>query len=190
MLGSTPVAVSTREDFAGTPGDFDAAARRAAVREAQEEAGVSVDGEGLVPVAQWTTPVIRPKRFQTWFFATLAEAHEVQIDGGEIHDHRWMRPADALAAQARGEIELPGPTFVTSHWVARYPTATAALAGFAARRPPTYLPHTVRVTGGVVSLLAEDAAFASGDLESPGTRHRVWMVEDSWRYELSEDVEI
>jgi len=179
-----------REDFADDPSDLDSAARRAAVREAREEAGIPVDAGRLVSVAEWTTPVIRPKRFQTWFFAAVADRHEIQIDGGEIHEHRWMRPAEALAAQERGDVELPGPTYVTSHWVARYASAAEALAAFARRRPPKYLPHTLRVPGGFVSLLSEDAAFPDGDLECPGPRHRVWMVENAWRYEFSEDIEV
>src|SRR5205809_8037210 len=56
-------------DYAGVPDDVDAAARRAAVREAKEEAGVDVDPDALVHVANWTTPEISPKRFATWFFA-------------------------------------------------------------------------------------------------------------------------
>ena len=178
------------EDYRSDPADLDGAARRAAVRETREEAGIPVDPRRLVPVAQWTTPVIRPKRFQTWFFAALADRHEICIDGGEIHDHRWMHPRAALAAQGRGEIELPGPTYVTSHWVARHDSAAEVLAAFERRPPPNYLPHTVPVPGGFVSLLAEDAGFTDGELGRPGSRHRVWMVENAWRYELSDDLDI
>ena len=37
----------------------------------------------------------------------------VSIDGGEIEDHRWIRPADALAKHAGGDIDLVPPTWVT-----------------------------------------------------------------------------
>ena len=56
------------EDYDGHPEDLDAAARRAAVREAKEEAGLDVDVEALVHLSNWTTPEISPKRFATWFF--------------------------------------------------------------------------------------------------------------------------
>src|SRR2546428_12558411 len=50
------------------PDDEMAAARRAAVREALEEAGVVVDPGGPVPVSHWTPPPQAPRRFSTWFF--------------------------------------------------------------------------------------------------------------------------
>src|SRR3954468_11810875 len=56
-------------DLEGVPeGDELAAARRAAVREAHEEAGLVVDEAGLVVFSHWVPPVEVPKRFSTWFF--------------------------------------------------------------------------------------------------------------------------
>ncbi len=179
-----------REDFGEHPDDLDAAARRAAVREAKEEAGVEVDPHSMVQMAEWTTPAIRPKRFRTWFFAARAESWEVEIDGGEIHAFRWMRPGDALDAQRAGEIELPGPTFVTSHWLAPYTDVGVALADFRDLPIPRYLPRTHKVDGvddGFVGLLPEDAGFDSGDLERAGPRHRIWMIPGAWRYERELD---
>ena len=49
------------------PGDMEAAARRAAVREAKEEAGLDVAEKALVYFSHWTTPSGLPKRFSTWF---------------------------------------------------------------------------------------------------------------------------
>jgi 8-oxo-dGTP pyrophosphatase MutT (NUDIX family) len=174
------------EDFADDHGDLDAAARRAAVREAKEEAGIDIDPTTMVQLAEWTTPAIRPKRFRTWFFAARAMTREVEIDGGEIHGFRWMQPRAALDLQSTGEIDLPGPTFVTSHWLAEYPDVDSALADFRARPVPRYLPRTQKidgVEGGMVSLMPEDAAFAGGELDSEGPRHRIWMVPGAWRYE-------
>lgn len=171
------------EDFDGAPDDLDIAARRAAVREAEEEAGLRVDPESLVHFAEWTTPTIRPKRFRTWFFAAPATSREVAVDGGEIHAFRWMRPGEALAAQAAGEIELPGPTFVTSHWLKDQPDVDTALAALGRDPVPRYLPQTRKIESGLVSLLPEDVAFEGGDLEAPGARHRIYMVEGAWRYE-------
>ncbi len=45
----------------------DAGARRAAVREAHEEAGLVLDPAALVPLSHWTTPEGQPRRFATWF---------------------------------------------------------------------------------------------------------------------------
>lgn len=178
------------EDFADAPGDLDAAARRAAIREANEEAGVRVDEAGLVFFAEWTTPPVRPKRFRTWFFAARASGERIEVDGGEIHAYRWMRPQLALDAQKSGEIELPAPTFVTSHWFSRYRDVDEALAHLGSRRVPRYAPRTERIEGGMVSILEEDAAHPSGAIDGPGSRHRVWMQDGAMRYECSDDVDV
>ena len=175
------------EDFASDPEDLGEAAKRAAVREAYEEASVVIDSADLVEFAEWTTPPVRPKRFRTWFFAASArEISEVQIDGGEIHAFRWMRPNQALAAQAAGEVDLPAPTFVTSHWLSSFSDAYSALEAFRNWAVPRYHPRMVKVPDGAVSLLAEDAGFGSGDLTVSGVRHRVWMMKEGWRYERSD----
>src|SRR5262245_55000958 len=81
-------------DRAGlAPDDALGAARRAAVREAHEEAGLIVPERLLIPLSHWTPPPQAPKRFLTWFFLAPADAGPVTIDEGEIHDHAWVRPA-------------------------------------------------------------------------------------------------
>src|SRR3954447_7045124 len=77
--------------FAGgrvDPGDHDALdagdepARRAAVREALEEAGVVIEAASLVPFSHWTTPPGPPRRFATWFFLAPVGDGDVTTDGG------------------------------------------------------------------------------------------------------------
>src|SRR5437016_5685896 len=97
----------------GASRDELAAARRAAAREAAEEAGLIVDEEGLVPFAHWTPPALTPRRFSTWFFIASAPGGSVTIDGGEIHDHAWVLPGEALERRDRGEIQLAPPTWVS-----------------------------------------------------------------------------
>jgi 8-oxo-dGTP pyrophosphatase MutT (NUDIX family) len=169
--------------------DLDGAAKRAAVRETLEEASLEVDLSQLVPFAEWTTPPVRPKRFRTWFFAAKAsERSEVRVDGGEIHEFRWMRPQEALLAQSRGEVELPAPTFVTSHWLQDFEYVSSALDALTRWPIPQYHPRLVKIDGGGVSLLSEDAGYESRDLDEKGEKHRVWMTEDGWRYERSQGI--
>lgn len=162
-----------------------AAARRAAVREAGEEAGVSIDAKQLSLFARWITPDFMPKRFDTWFFAGTAPDQDIRVDGGEIHEHAWMLPADALAAQARGEIELPPPTFVTIFDLAAHPDAVGALAALSSGGLKNFVPRICRVPGGACSLYEGDAGYDSGDAEVAGPRHRLWMMGSDWRYEKS-----
>lgn len=174
------------EDYPAHDANNDmAAARRAAVREAHEEAGLVVAAEQLVFLSHWTTPEDRPQRFSTWFFVSAAAEGAVQIDGGEIHDHQWMRPAHALDAQRAREIELPPPTYVTLLKLTPYASVGAALTALAAQAPETYLPRTLPIAGGACSLYVEDAGYETRDVDRDGTRHRLWMLDSGWRYEHS-----
>ncbi len=166
---------------AGAGGDA-GAARRAAAREAREEAGLEVDPEALVQISHWTTPEGLPKRFATWFFMACADATPVRVDGGEIHAHRWMTPAEALEARRAGEIELPPPTFVTLSTLAPLRSAADALARARAAAPVVYLPRFIPVEGGAISLYPDDAGWAARDPARSGPRHRLLMLENGWRY--------
>jgi 8-oxo-dGTP pyrophosphatase MutT (NUDIX family) len=174
-------------DYAEARHDTILAARHAAVREAREEAGLELNSDRLVLVSRWVTPALLPKRFDTWFFAGLAGDTPVAVDGGEIHDHRWFTPRAALAAQRAGEIELPPPTFVTITQIAAHGSAAAALGAFARGPVETFEPKLFPIAGGALTLYAGDAGYSDDELERPGPRHRLWMLEDGWRYERREE---
>ncbi len=166
------------------------ASRAAAAREAREEAGLAVEPASLVPFARWTTPVGVPKRFETWFFLARGDDQPVEVDGGEIHEHRWLTPAAALAARDAGEIELPPPTFVTTTLLSGFARADDALDAVAPEPPRIYLPRVQRVDGGLCSLYGGDAAYAGGEVDRVGPRHRLWMLESGWRYERALEPEV
>ncbi len=111
-------------------GEGDAALRAAAVRELEEEAGVSVPGpEALVPFSRWITPAEVKIRFDTWFFlAALPEGAEPEVDGSEIVDSRWYAPAAALEAGERGEIVLVFPTIKHLEQLSAFASADELLA--------------------------------------------------------------
>ncbi len=159
-------------------------AMRAGVRETQEEAGLTVACESLVPFSHWTTPKGRTRRFATWFFATEIDPEQrVVVDGSETRDHRWLRPADALAAQAEKQLELPPPTFVSLTILSRFSAATEALVHLRASTPAQFVPRPRQVPCGWLSLYAGDVAYEHGELDMPGPRHRLSMLDSGWRYE-------
>jgi 8-oxo-dGTP pyrophosphatase MutT (NUDIX family) len=175
-----------RVDPADVPpdGDMIEAARRAAVREAREETGLVVDGTSLVPLTHWVPPPVTPKRFATWFFVGPAPlGGSVTVDGGEIHDHRWLGPDDAIARRDMGEIELAPPTWITLHHLRGFEDVAAVLADASRREPEFFETHIARVGDGVAALWAGDAGYETLDGDAPGPRHRLWLLESGWRYE-------
>ncbi|MFK8041306.1 NUDIX hydrolase [Congregibacter sp.] len=165
--------------------DADEAARVAAAREAEEEAGVCPDPEAMVLVSHWTTPVGERKRFSTWIFAgEVAPDSEVVIDGSEIHDYQWIGVKQALDTHKAGELPMMPPTFITLCAVARYDTASEALAGERETPCPRVLPLLVPLEGegAFATLYPGDAAYESGDLEAEGPRHRAFLSNGSWQY--------
>lgn len=175
--------VDASDHDAARPDDILFAARRAAQRELREEASVEIDAQQLVPMSRWITPEILPKRFDTWFFIAATDVYDVVVDGGEIHDYRWIAPAAALDRQRSGEFELPPPTFVTLTELSARRSVEDALAAAAANPPPAFAPRICRIDGGACSLYEGDAGYATLDPAAPGRRHRLWLLESGWRYE-------
>ena len=165
-------------------GDKEVAARNAATREAQEEAGIDIDSVELIWFAHWTPPPNSPVRFATWFFAARASDQAVNIDDGEIKAHQWIHPTDALAKHARGEIDLAPPTWVTLHHFARYESTAAALRHFAGRKARFYETRLAKRKDGVrVALWQGDAGYDSYDANLAGPRHRLIMTRDGFALE-------
>jgi 8-oxo-dGTP pyrophosphatase MutT (NUDIX family) len=181
------------------PGDVDlsapddelAAARRAACREALEEAALAVDIDGLVPFSHRIPPenpsfARANRRFATWFFlAPAPDGAAVVVAGGVIHDPRWLRPADAIARRDAGEIELAPPTWVTLWRLAGASSIADAVAMARASQPERFETRIAVVDGALYALWHGDAGYESGDPAVDGDRHRLLMLPDGWRYERS-----
>ncbi|HAQ22220.1 MAG TPA: NUDIX hydrolase [Acidimicrobiaceae bacterium] len=168
----------------GKPDDL-ATAAAAAVREAAEEASVSVEANSLVWFSFWLPPQGMPVRFATFFFATrLSEVAEyVTIDDGEITDHEWMRPVDALLKRDAGELELAPPTWMTISRLARFKSVDEALAELGAEEPQHYETHLARTDDGPVAMWAGDVGYEVSDPTLEGPRHRLTMTEDEYQFE-------
>ena len=168
------------------PDVLEQAARVAAVREASEEAGLAVDPGSLVWFSHWTPPPVSPKRFATWFFAAPAPEGRVTVDGGEIHDHAWWTPSEALRLRNALEIELSPPTWITLEHLKDYTSVAAAMTDLADRPAEYFATRFASVDGGAVALYHGDAGYEDEDPDRPGPRHRLWMVGDDWRYERTD----
>jgi 8-oxo-dGTP pyrophosphatase MutT (NUDIX family) len=161
-------------------------ARRAAVREAAEEAGLVLRGPDLVPISRWITPPLTQPRYDTWFFAcALAPEVEVRVDMGEITAHRWLAPSEIVEAHRGGTLRLAPPTFVTVSWLAGLHGAAEVVRRLAADEIPTFEPRIARAGETACILYFGDAGYADLDPERPGPRHRLWTHADGWHYERS-----
>jgi 8-oxo-dGTP pyrophosphatase MutT (NUDIX family) len=161
------------------------AARRAAVREAHEEAGLEIELSSLVTLSRWTPPsnVGLAKRFETWFFVAPAPRGAIRIDHGEIHDHAWMAPAEALQRRDAGEIEMAPPTWVTLHALSEHRDVDRVLAAISDRDPELFATQIAKSGHGPISMWHGDAGYETADPETPGPRHRLCMRDDGWVYE-------
>ncbi|MFN0028142.1 MAG: NUDIX hydrolase [Acidimicrobiales bacterium] len=168
----------------GDPRNALTAARNAAAREAREEAGLTLDPEEFVVLSRWCPPPHAPRRFDTWFFVARAPLGEVTIDGGEIHDHVWITPAQAMARRRAGEVEMIPPTWVTLLTLSRFMGVDQALDAVAAGQPDHFVTRMVEHPDGRRVLLWDgDSGHLSGELDTPGPRHRLWLEDPDWRYE-------
>jgi 8-oxo-dGTP pyrophosphatase MutT (NUDIX family) len=130
-------------------------------RELEEEAGVQVDDEALVPFSRWITPVEVRVRFDTWFFLAEAPAGvEGAPDGSETVDLRWLRPATALEQGRRGELVLVFPTVKHLEQLADLSSVADGLARARAREVTPVLPQIVDQGGEVRVLLPGEAGYA------------------------------
>jgi 8-oxo-dGTP pyrophosphatase MutT (NUDIX family) len=114
-------------------------------RELAEEAAVTLpDATGLVPFSRWITPEEAKIRFDTYFFVTEAPADaDPRCDGQECVDLRWLRPADALAAYRRGELELVFPTIKHLEQLAEFNSVKEALETARGREVEPVMPRVV-----------------------------------------------
>ncbi|HYB70293.1 MAG TPA: NUDIX hydrolase [Candidatus Bathyarchaeia archaeon] len=126
-------------------GHGDRALRAAAIRELEEEAGISIaDPSELVPFSRWITPAEVKIRFDTWFFlAPLPAGAQARVDGSEIVDARWYAPAAALEARTRGQLFLVFPTIKHLEQLSAFESADALLAHARGREVHPVQPRVV-----------------------------------------------
>jgi 8-oxo-dGTP pyrophosphatase MutT (NUDIX family) len=85
-----------------------------------------IDAHDLPVFAHWLTPVGSPRRYDTWFFVARAPVGQDGVhDDNELVASEWMPPAEAIARERRGEIDLVMPTLRCMHALARFDTVDA-----------------------------------------------------------------
>ncbi|WP_309128090.1 NUDIX hydrolase [Microbacterium sp.] len=154
------------------------AARRAAVREAHEEAGIRIADPAVL--SHWTPPPQAPVRISTWFFLARDVGDELHLNAGEIADATWLTPERAFDGHVDGSITLFPPTWVTLRSLIGHRSVDAAYASLG--EPEHFATHMTPVGDGMLFTW-------HGDEEHPGgpgvfgARHRLTTGVLPWRYE-------
>jgi hypothetical protein len=114
-----------------------------------------LDAGGLHVFSHWITPPDSPRRFDTWFFVAAApEGHAYLHDDSETVASVWIRPAAALAAADRGELDITFPTMRNLQQLARFQSARELLVAVASSEP-----RVVADAGGARILLPGDPGY-------------------------------
>lgn len=133
------------------------------------DTGVRFDLGRVAYLSHWLTPLARAKRFDTRFFTAAAPAGQVaRHDGTEMTDHRWMRPADALA---EGDaLKLMGPTRATLMTLAGFKTVADLMAWAGSdREVPRIFPRIGDGAQGQRPVMPDEHAWAElGRLDPQG----------------------
>jgi len=140
--------------------------------------GLTLDAGGVHYFSHWITPLGVPKRFDTRFFVAAAPPGQQALhDDRETTAQEWVRPAEALARQQAGELEMILPTIKNLEAISRFvgvgavgeaasgglEAASGGLLGAAAAmgRVPATLPRIADTAGRAVRIfLPGDPGYA------------------------------
>lgn len=117
--------------------------------------------DALLHFAQWITPPIMPKRFDTHFYLARVPAEQVAAhDGHENIDSLWITPQQAVADAQAGRRTIIFPTLANLIRLAQYPSVDAALAGAAAMPVVPVLPWLEQRADGTTLCIRTDAGYS------------------------------
>lgn len=103
-----------------------------AMREMQEETGVLLRAEEMLPWDDWTTPENSPKRFQVYFLVVHLPADDPRAPHNtttEAKESEWLPAADVLRRNGT-DLSLMTPTRVILQELADFGSAAAVLGAY------------------------------------------------------------
>jgi 8-oxo-dGTP pyrophosphatase MutT (NUDIX family) len=141
-------------------------AGRTAFLDVVRDLDARLDLAALTVFARWITPVVVPKRFDTWFYAVRAPDDQLAAcDGRETVDAEWIAPGEALRLAAAGERTVIFPTRMNLKLLAEAASAADAVARASARTLVPVLPEVKMGEAGRMLVLPPDAGY--GVVEEP-----------------------
>jgi len=124
----------------------------AACRECEEECGVSLTADDLIPFSRWITPktpAMMRRRFDTRFFlACLPPDASAIHDGVEADASEWMSPRDAIQAYCSVRITLAPPQIMTLAAISRFANYQELSDSLVDHLPPLIEPLGIKDADG------------------------------------------
>jgi glyoxylase-like metal-dependent hydrolase (beta-lactamase superfamily II)/8-oxo-dGTP pyrophosphatase MutT (NUDIX family) len=154
-----------------------------------ERFGLRLAADRLAYHSHWLTPPGLPKRFDTRFFVAQAPAGQTaSFDRHETLEHRWVRPADALAPDSG--FRLPNATRHTLASIGRSGNARECVEH--ARSQPRIeriMPRVATGSKGPRPVMPGEPAYAEiGRLDPDGTGDASYELAPARAVRLSERV--
>jgi 8-oxo-dGTP pyrophosphatase MutT (NUDIX family) len=132
-------------------------AHRLSLREVVERERLRLSLDALTPFAHWVTPPVEGRRFDTRFFVTtLPDGQMPAHDETETTESAWITPRAAIAAEARREIVLPPPTWVTLRELEPFESVGEVMTWSARRRIERREPRLVQENGRRMLVMPDD----------------------------------
>ncbi len=131
----------------------------------------------LRQISHWITPIGLPKRFDTRFLLARApQGQAVSVDGIEIVEHRWVRPAHVLHGST--DIQTVGPARVTLKALEPHVSVASMLAWAASLGPLQAIqPRIARDAQGQLGPIQQDhPAYAEAGRIDPLGSGKAWSI--------------
>lgn len=146
-----------------------------AFQEIVKEGNLVLEADQLHYFSRWITHAGSPRRYDTRFFiAQMPHDQVAQHDGGELVDHCWLTPSEALVLSGEGRLNLMFPTQKTLEKLQEFSSVDDALNYARSARP--IVPMDPRLTIGADGkklLLPGDYAYAEAGKLDPEQRGTV-----------------
>ena len=147
--------------------------------------GLTLAADRVYWLAHWITDRDLPIRFDVPFMvARMPDGQQPVADESEQFEPVWLRPQDALARHAAGELHLIHPTIRTLEWLGAQASVDAVLALSATTEQPlwTSCPRGGWLGGRKVSVMEHEPAYGELELSCPDGQllHRLdWQSEQA-----------
>jgi 8-oxo-dGTP pyrophosphatase MutT (NUDIX family) len=156
-----------------------AAIHVAAMRELQEEAGISgLQVSQLVPWARWITPAASRRMLRhfdaRFFVARLPVGQQAAHDQHEAVASAWFTPADALRKFEAGRMQLAPPQLMSLLELAAYRSADDVVAAGRGRAPLHIQPVAAHEDGQDLICFPGDAHHPVALRRLPGPSRLFW----------------